>query len=164
MLTFCYSQLSLPLSLYQPTPIPTLLIQCSCSQLCPTGFCLLHKAAEHKYALFICLLPQKATDVLVRDYNEHTNILLTHTDCWQAPSLSTGVPCMAKHTNERSGPSTSISPSNDRDTSVIQRYGQITKMRGRKNSSRCINLKALEKVKPPSLFSKPPTAATHYWV
>lgn len=68
---------------------------------------------------------------------------------------------MAENANERSGPSTSISPSNGRDTSLIQLYEQTTKTRERENSSRCINLKALEKVKLLSLFSKNSTAAIH---
>lgn len=48
---------------------------------------LLHQVAEHKYALFIGLFPQKATNVSVRDYHKHTNVLLTRTNCWQALSL-----------------------------------------------------------------------------
>lgn len=107
--------------------------------------------AEHKYALFVCLLPLSQRECYgcfsKRLQRAHKHIVRTH---WLLTSvLSTGVPCMAEHANERSGPSTSISSSHGRDTRQIQLYAQTTK-----NSSRCINLKALEKVKPLCLFSE----------
>lgn len=114
-------------------------------------FFLPHKVAEHKYALFICLLPLSQWESYgcfsKRLQRAHQHIVRTHRLLTSV--LSTGVPCMAEHANERSGPSTSISPSNGRDTNLIQLYVQTTKTREKENSSRCINLKALEKVKPP---------------
>lgn len=81
MLTFYYSQFSPPLS-----PIDAV-------AALPDSFIylfifLLHKVAGHECALFIGLLPRKSTDVVVRDYNEHTKALFSHADCQQAPTRS----------------------------------------------------------------------------
>lgn len=115
-------------------------------------------------SVFCLFLNEKATDVLVRDYSEHTNILLAHTSCWQAFFL---LVCHAWRSTQMKGQAHQhpSPPQNGRDTSLIQLYEQTTKTRReRKNSSRCINLKALEKVKPLSLFSKHSTAAMHSWL
>lgn len=126
-------------------------------------FVLPHIVAEHKYALFVCLLPPSQWESYgcfsKRLQRAHKHIV--HTRRLLTSVRSTVVPCMVEHANERSGPSTSISPSNSRDTRLMQLYEQTIKAPERKNSSRCINLKALEKVKPLSLFSKHSTSGMH---
>ena len=52
-------------------------------------------------------------------------------------------------------------PSTGGDTGLIQLYARTTETGERENSSKCINLNALEKVKPFSLFSKHSTVAMH---
>lgn len=44
--------------------------------------------AGHECALFIGRLPQKSTDVVVRDYNKHTKVLFSRAGCQQARSRS----------------------------------------------------------------------------
>lgn len=132
-------------------------------QALPWFFFLLHKVAEHKYALFACLPPLSQWGSYgcfsKRLQRAHKHIVRTR---WLSTRvLSTGVPRMADHANERSGPSTSISLSNSGDTSLIQLYEQTTKTRKSENSSRCINRKAPEKVKPFCWLSKSWRAALH---
>lgn len=58
--------------------------------------------AGHERALFIGRLPQKSTDVVVRDYNEHTKVLFSRAGCQQACSRSL-LGGQARHSGRRKG-------------------------------------------------------------